>query len=108
MSPGATGRSPIRSRPSEPSCKSRAISPATAVGRVAETAAGAGARVVEDAACGFDAWIGPHHAGTFGDAGCFSFHPRKSSSIRTWLLTAKAFSANTRSSASLLAKPLLG
>ncbi len=34
--------------------------------------------VVEDAACGFGAWIGDRHAGSFGDAGCFSFHPRKS------------------------------
>jgi perosamine synthetase len=34
--------------------------------------------VVEDAACGFGAWLGGRHAGTFGDAGCFSFHPRKS------------------------------
>lgn len=34
-------------------------------------------QVVEDAACGFGAWIGRKHAGTFGDAGCFSFHPRK-------------------------------
>lgn len=36
-----------------------------------------GLQVVEDAACGFDAWIGEKHAGTFGAAGCFSFHPRK-------------------------------
>jgi len=35
-------------------------------------------KVIEDAACGFDAWIGNKHAGTFGDVGCFSFHPRKS------------------------------
>jgi perosamine synthetase len=34
--------------------------------------------VVEDAACAFGAWYGGRHAGTFGDAGCFSFHPRKS------------------------------
>jgi perosamine synthetase len=34
--------------------------------------------VVEDAACGFGAWSDGRHAGTFGDAGCFSFHPRKS------------------------------
>jgi perosamine synthetase len=34
--------------------------------------------VVEDAACGFAAWYDGRHAGTFGDAGCFSFHPRKS------------------------------
>jgi dTDP-4-amino-4,6-dideoxygalactose transaminase len=33
--------------------------------------------VVEDAACGFGARINGRHAGTFGDAGCFSFHPRK-------------------------------
>jgi len=35
-------------------------------------------KVIEDAACGFDAWIGNQHAGTFGHCGCFSFHPRKS------------------------------
>ena len=34
--------------------------------------------VVEDAACGFNAWYHGQHVGTFGDAGCFSFHPRKS------------------------------
>lgn len=34
-------------------------------------------KIIEDAACAFDAWIGDQHAGTFGDCGCFSFHPRK-------------------------------
>jgi dTDP-4-amino-4,6-dideoxygalactose transaminase len=34
--------------------------------------------VVEDAACAFGGWVAGRHAGTFGDAGCFSFHPRKS------------------------------
>jgi perosamine synthetase len=34
--------------------------------------------VVEDAACAVGSWSGGRHAGTFGDAGCFSFHPRKS------------------------------
>jgi dTDP-4-amino-4,6-dideoxygalactose transaminase len=33
--------------------------------------------VVEDAACGFGARHRGRHAGTFGDAGAFSFHPRK-------------------------------
>jgi dTDP-4-amino-4,6-dideoxygalactose transaminase len=33
--------------------------------------------VVEDAACGFDAWYQGRHVGTFGDYGAFSFHPRK-------------------------------
>lgn len=34
--------------------------------------------VVEDAACAVGAWYHGRHAGTFGQAGCFSFHPRKS------------------------------
>jgi dTDP-4-amino-4,6-dideoxygalactose transaminase len=35
-------------------------------------------KIIEDSACGFDGWIGNKHSGTFGDVGCFSFHPRKS------------------------------
>lgn len=34
--------------------------------------------VIEDSACGFDARINGLHSGSFGDCGCFSFHPRKS------------------------------
>ena len=34
--------------------------------------------VLEDAACALGALIEGKHAGTFGDAGAFSFHPRKS------------------------------
>lgn len=34
--------------------------------------------VVEDAACALGALYHNKHAGTFGNAGCFSFHPRKS------------------------------
>ncbi len=33
--------------------------------------------VVEDAACGFGTTYRGDHVGTLGDAGCFSFHPRK-------------------------------
>ncbi len=33
--------------------------------------------VIEDAACGFGSYYKGKHVGTFGDAGCFSFHPRK-------------------------------
>jgi len=33
--------------------------------------------VVEDAACGFGAKYKGRHVGTFGNTGCFSFHPRK-------------------------------
>lgn len=37
-----------------------------------------GVKVIEDSACGFDSWIDNAHSGSFGDIGCFSFHPRKS------------------------------
>ena len=33
--------------------------------------------VVEDAACGFGSTFQEQHVGTFGNTGCFSFHPRK-------------------------------
>jgi perosamine synthetase len=33
--------------------------------------------IVEDAACGFGARYHGAHVGTLGEAGCFSFHPRK-------------------------------
>jgi dTDP-4-amino-4,6-dideoxygalactose transaminase len=33
--------------------------------------------VIEDAACAVGSLYKGRHAGTFGDAGCFSFHPRK-------------------------------
>jgi perosamine synthetase len=45
--------------------------------RLNAVAAQHGLWVVEDAACAFGAKIGSQHAGTFGAAGCFSFHPRK-------------------------------
>jgi perosamine synthetase len=34
-------------------------------------------RVIEDAACGLGSYFHGKHVGTFGNAGCFSFHPRK-------------------------------
>lgn len=36
-----------------------------------------GIKIIEDSACGFGSYIGNKHSGTFGDVGCFSFHPRK-------------------------------
>jgi len=34
--------------------------------------------VLEDCACSFGGWYRGKHTGTFGELGCFSFHPRKS------------------------------
>jgi dTDP-4-amino-4,6-dideoxygalactose transaminase len=34
--------------------------------------------VLEDCACSLGGWYHDRHTGTFGEAGCFSFHPRKS------------------------------
>jgi perosamine synthetase len=45
---------------------------------IIELARSHGLWVVEDAACAFGAWQGGSHAGTFGEIGAFSFHPRKS------------------------------
>ena len=45
--------------------------------RIIEIANRYNVKVIEDSACGFDSWIGNKHSGTFGDVGCFSFHPRK-------------------------------
>ena len=36
-----------------------------------------GAKMIEDCACSFGAFIDGRHSGTFGNTGCFSFHPRK-------------------------------
>lgn len=47
------------------------------VGAIAEVAARHGLAIVEDAACGLGAAYRGEHVGTFGAAGCFSFHPRK-------------------------------
>lgn len=44
---------------------------------IMEIAKRRGLFVVEDAACGFDTWFDGKHVGTFGEFGCFSFHPRK-------------------------------
>lgn len=43
-----------------------------------ELAGANGLWVLEDAACGFGARYHGVHAGLLGEAGCFSFHPRKS------------------------------
>jgi perosamine synthetase len=63
--------------------RTRAIIPVHLFGLLAdmdpimELASRHGLKVVEDAACAFDSWYRGRHAGTFGDFGCFSFHPRK-------------------------------
>jgi dTDP-4-amino-4,6-dideoxygalactose transaminase len=61
----------------------RAIMPVNLFGlcadlpRISEIARKFGLIVIEDSACGFGAYIFDKHSGTFGNAGCFSFHPRK-------------------------------
>jgi dTDP-4-amino-4,6-dideoxygalactose transaminase len=47
------------------------------MGPVMELASKHNLWVVEDAACGFGSTYRGRHVGTFGDTGCFSFHPRK-------------------------------
>ncbi len=46
--------------------------------RIGELAARHGLWMVEDAACSLGGWYRGRHTGTFGELGCFSFHPRKS------------------------------
>lgn len=45
---------------------------------VLELAGRHGLWVVEDCACSLGGWYDGRHTGTFGEFGCFSFHPRKS------------------------------
>ncbi|MDP8247257.1 MAG: DegT/DnrJ/EryC1/StrS family aminotransferase [Candidatus Tritonobacter lacicola] len=64
--------------------KTRAIIPVHLFGlcadmeRIMEITERRGLLILEDAACALGARIGDRHAGTFGAAGSFSFHPRKS------------------------------
>lgn len=63
--------------------RTKAIMPVHEFGQAAdmdkiwEIASGRGLYVVEDAACAIGTRYNHVHAGTMGDLGCFSFHPRK-------------------------------
>lgn len=63
--------------------RTKAIMPVHAFGlcadmqRICSIAKEYGLFVIEDAACALGSKIQDKHAGTFGDAGVFSFHPRK-------------------------------
>jgi dTDP-4-amino-4,6-dideoxygalactose transaminase len=56
---------------------------------------------VEDAACAFGARYHGQHAGTFGAAGCFSFHPRKSITTGEGGMVTTADESLARTAASL-------
>lgn len=51
---------------------------AAAIDAVVASARKHGLWVVEDCACSLGGWYRGRHTGTFGEMGCFSFHPRKS------------------------------
>jgi perosamine synthetase len=65
------------------SSRTKAIMPVHAFGlcadmtRICKIAKDYGLFVIEDAACALGSKIQDQHAGTFGDAGVYSFHPRK-------------------------------
>lgn len=44
---------------------------------ISQIAKNYGLKIIEDCACSLGSFIGNKHSGTFGDTGCFSFHPRK-------------------------------
>lgn len=48
------------------------------MGPITDLATQHGLWVVEDCACSLGGWYERRHTGTLGEAGCFSFHPRKS------------------------------
>ena len=48
------------------------------MGKVMEIAKKFNLTVIEDATCGFGSFYNGQHVGAHGNAGCFSFHPRKS------------------------------
>jgi dTDP-4-amino-4,6-dideoxygalactose transaminase len=49
-----------------------------AIEAVVASARAHGLWVIEDCACSLGGWYRGRHTGTFGEMGCFSFHPRKS------------------------------
>lgn len=49
-----------------------------AMDKICKTAQKHNLYVIEDAACSLGTRLGQKHTGTFGNFGCFSFHPRKS------------------------------
>jgi dTDP-4-amino-4,6-dideoxygalactose transaminase len=48
------------------------------INKISSIAKSRGIHLIEDAACGFGSYLNGQHVGSFGDTGCFSFHPRKS------------------------------
>jgi dTDP-4-amino-4,6-dideoxygalactose transaminase len=77
MDPRALDRALCAAAPVKAVMPVHAFGAMAAMKEIKAIAAHRGVLVIEDAACALGARLDGHPAGTWGDVGCFSFHPRK-------------------------------